>query len=93
MAIWINASAEAPLMYLSSHGLVWPFSSTMLGHQGENAINKHLFVTPLTHKAYFCIKNQIDYVFVTKHDDVSCWFFVPFVRAGLTLSSDTLGSE
>lgn len=39
LVILITASAEAPLMYLSSHGLVWPFSSTMLGHQGGNVIN------------------------------------------------------
>lgn len=37
--------AKAPTVYLSSQGLVGPFSSPTLSQQGENAIRKHLFVT------------------------------------------------
>lgn len=36
--------AKAPTVYLSSHGLVGPFSSPTLSQQGKNAIRKHLFV-------------------------------------------------
>lgn len=37
--------AKAPTVYLSSQGLVGPFSSPTLSQQGKNAIRKHLFVT------------------------------------------------
>lgn len=82
----INANAEAPTVYLSSHGLVGAFSSTVLGKR--NAIRRHLFVTtrlrniPHSYRGRFC--NIFHFKFAV---------FLPFVETGLTLSTDTLGSK
>lgn len=45
VSVWggLMLKAKAPTVYLSSHGLVGPFSSPTLGQQGKNAIRNHLF--------------------------------------------------